>query len=470
MWALVAGAGVVTAVVVIAGLGAPAGAAARSGTSHALLNRCARQVLGLGGRAARPVAGSADPQLSSDFAVLRRTRTRSDRLPVVARLGTSLASVGAATYDPGATVRLERVGGQGAVYAVPATLTLPTLSARCARLPRFAGAGSYLALRSLESGSGPGLCVVEVQREPTMSFGVQLPGRPRPKPRMKLTVTATTCQSTANLIGYMGAVTQLITAGATTRVLVPDGIMALTYTLADGRRLTAPVAANLATLPAGLSTGAGPHLKPAGLGAWLASHLPTTVTGTGPSIPPVTLTRPAALIPDNLRAIAFLRRIFTVREAGSSSDTSVQASCSARTHRCVAVIITTACNTQRRCTTTRKIKRYRYVGARPPRGTTGPITLPTGPILARVNPVFTRPRRLSLVLSGRASHRVSVIETVNCFARRSATAGGGGPTQRLAVPSRTRVVLPGHGYRSCEVSVLVIGARHDHVHARVVRG
>ena len=76
----------------------------------------------------------------------------------------------------------------------------------------------------------------------------------------------------------------------------------------------------------------------------------------------------------------------------------------------------------------RRINRYRYVGARPPAGTTGSDTQPTGPIVARVNRVITRPRKLTLVLSGTLHRHVVVLLSVSCFSRNSAAGSGDPPT------------------------------------------
>ena len=133
--------------------------------------------------------------------------------------------------------------------------------------------------------------------------------------------------------------------------------------------------------------------------------------------------------------------------------------------------VTTTCDSKEHCQTTRTIHRYRYVGARPPAGTTGPDTQPTAPIVARTNRFVTRPRKLALVLSGTAHHDVVVLLSVSCFARNYAVADGG-PPLRLAVPSRTPIALPGPARRfhACDVGALVTSTEHSPIHVTVTRG
>ena len=102
-------------------------------------------------------------------------------------------------------------------------------------------------------------------------------------------------------------------AQASGLALIPDGVSAITYALADGRQFTVPVAGNLATPPAELSLQTPlQHPTAAELGKQLAAHLPTTVTesstGAGPS---VTLARPVSLIPDTVGSFSFLRRLLS---------------------------------------------------------------------------------------------------------------------------------------------------------------
>lgn len=281
------------------------------------------------------------------------------------------------------------------------------------------------------------------------------------------------CHSEVVLSGYAGALGDELGSPGLRLALIPDGVSAVTYALADGRAFTVPVAGNLATPPAELSPQTPlQHPTAAELGKQLAAHLPTTVTesstGAGPS---VTLARPVSLIPDTVRSLPFLRRLLSSSLSSSSSISSNGASCSARTHRCVAVTVTTTCDSHEHCYTSRTINRYRYVGAKPPAGTTGPDTQPTGPIVARVNRVITRPRKLTLVLSGTLHRHVVVLLSVSCFSRNSA-AGSGEPSLQLAVPSRTPISLPGPArtFHSCDVGALVISSQRGTVHVTVARG
>jgi len=199
------------------------------------------------------------------------------------------------------------------------------------------------------------------------------------------------------------------------------------------------------------------------------------VTESGPgTTPATTLTRPAALIPDIVANVSFLRRALSSLGGifGSSSSGTESVACSARTHRCVAVTVTTTCDSHERCRTFRTTHRYRYVGLRPPRGTVGAMTLPTAPIVARIDQRVVRPRKLTLVLSGAPRRRVLVVVSVSCFAR-NAEASSGGPVLALAVPSRTPIRLPGaaRSFQACDVSALVTSTqRRGPVRVTVARG
>ncbi|MGH2910316.1 MAG: hypothetical protein ACRDK8_13610 [Solirubrobacteraceae bacterium] len=465
----------VVLVVVVAGAASSAGAIVPGRSGGVRLARCVRAVIGAGaGHRARPVAGSADPTVVSGFAVFRRHRSAADRLPVGADLREQLAVAGARTYDPSAAVALVRTGAHAVVYAVPATVAVPTLPVGCAGLRQLAGVRGYLALRADETGSGKGACLISTQLAPSPPT-MPLPGRARPQPPEQLTVAGAACESEAVLSGYVGAFGEGSLGAAHQLALIPDPIASITYALPDGRALTAPVAGNLVTVPAAL-TGriAARHLTAAKLKRLLAARLPTTVTETGADGRPVAgLARPASLISDFVRGLSFLRRLYAVGSTttSSSSTSGTGASCSARTHRCVAVTVTTTCNGDERCHMRRTIERYRYRTAKPPAGTTGPDTQPTGPIVARVNRLITRPTRPVLVLRGAPHHRVVVLLSVTCFARHSDT-GVGGPPLKVAVPSRTPISLPGHAraFRACAVGALVVSRGHGPVHATVVRG
>jgi hypothetical protein len=476
VFAPIAVAGLVVLVVMVGSTASPPGAIARGRADSALLTRCLKAVLGIGGGSATPVAGSADPTLVASLAAFRRTRSAADTLPAAAHLREELAGAGATTYDPSAAVLLTRTGAHAAVYGVPATISLPVLPAGCGGLPQFAGVGAYLASQADESGSGPGACMISTQLVQSEPSGSSLPGEATPKPTRTLTVAGAVCKSEAVLSGYVGALGDERLGSAHELALIPDGVTAITYTLADGRRLTAPVAGNLVTPPAALSIPPTAHpVTATELGQQLAAHLPTTVTETGAGAYQIaSLTRPDSLIADTVGSFSFLRGLLTsssVFGSSSSGTSGAGASCSARTHRCVAVTVTTTCDSHEHCQTSRTIHRYRYVTAKPPAGTTGPDTQPTAPIVGRVNRFITPPTKLTLVLSGAPHRQVVVLLAVNCFSRNSAASAGGPPLQ-VAVPSRTPIALPGRArtFRACDVGALVISSQHGPVHVTVARG
>ncbi len=470
----IAVAGLLTLVVALVSSVSPPGALARAGAGGALLTRCAKAVLGVGRVPATPVVGSADAQVVSHLAVFRRMRSSADRLPAAAQLREALAGAGATSYDPSVAVLLTGNVKHEAVYGVPATISLPVLPAGCGSLPQFAGFGAYLASQAEESGSGPGACMISTQLVQSEPSGSSLPGAATPKPSRTLTVAGAVCNSEVVLSGYVGALGNERLGSDHKLALIPDGVAAITYALSDGREFIVPVAGNLATPPAELSLQT-PLRNPtaAELGNQLAAHLPTTVTesSTGAS-PNVTLARPVSLISDTVGSFSFLRRLLSSGPglSSSSSSSSNGASCSARTHRCVAVTVTTTCDSHEHCHTSRTIHRYPYVGAKPPAGTTGPNTQPTGPIVARVNRVITRPRKLTLVLSGTPHRHVVVLLSVSCFSHNSA-AGSAEPPLQLAVPSRTPISLPGpaRAFHACDVGALVISRQRGLVHATVAR-
>jgi hypothetical protein len=452
-----------------------AGAVARRSGDRPLLTRCVKAVLGIAGGSAAPVAGNADPTLVSSFAVFRRVRSVVDTLPAATHLREELAAAGARTYDPSATVLLRRTGPHAAVYGIPATISLPDLPAGCDSLPQFAGVGSYLATQADENGSGTGACLISTQLLASQPSEPSLPGEASTKPTQTLTVTGAACKSQGVLSGYAGALGDERLGSTPKLALIPDGVTEITYTLADGRELTAPVAGNLVIPPAALSIPPTAHPVTAPeLGQQLAAHLPATVTETGAGAYPIaTLTRPDSLITDAVGSFSFLRSLLTPSSitSSSSSTSGTGASCSARTHRCLAVTVTTTCTSNERCQTTRTIHHYRYVTAKPPAGTTGPDTQPTAPIIGRVNRFITRPTRLTLVLSGSPHHQVVVLLSVSCFSRNSA-ATAGGPPLHVAVPSSTPIALPGsaRSFRACDVGALVTSSQHGTVQATVRRG
>ena len=464
--------GFAAVMLLVVGAASPVGATARGRTKSALLDHCVRLVVGVGRGRATPVPGSADPLVVSHLAIFRQTRSGADALPRAAGLRTLLAAAGARTYDPSAAVRLMPTRSHGAVYAVPARTSVLTLPPACSSLPKLAGVGAYLALQAQETGSGPGVCLISTRLEESAPSGVSLPGAPAPKPTKKLTVAKTVCQSETALSGYVGALGDPLPGARARLVLVPDGVSAITYTLANGELFTVSVVGNLATAPTVLSLKATARPPTAGeLESRLAAHLPTTVIESGTAT--VTLARPVSLIPDIVGDFSFLRRLLSssVNSVSSSDTSGTGASCSTHTHRCVAVTVTTTCDRHEHCQTTRTIHRYRYVGPTPPAGTTGPDTQPTAPIIARINRFVTRPRKLALVLSGAAHHHVVVLLSVSCFARNSGAASGG-PPLRLAVPSRTPIALPGPArtFRACDVGALVTSTKHGPIHVTVTRG
>ena len=436
-----------------------------------VLVRCDRLVEGDTHATARAVPGSADPQVSQELSIFRAPRTHADVLPAPAVVGRALAQASARTYDPAASVRLHLpAAGGGSVYAVPVTLATPSLPARCLHLRALAGLRAAFGLHNQETGSGPGVCLVTTQvatSGPRLPF---LPGKRRPKPK-KETLADAGCESLTVMASYLGVFGGGLSRSGAQVALVPDGVTSVTYALADGRQVTASVSDNLLTEPAALRRpirAARPSR--AQLRRILTAREPATVTehGAGGAVL-ATYDRPPGLIDEIVRLASLLRRSLV---SGSNGSKSVVASCSARTHRCVAVVVTTSCSTRHhRCTTTRTIDRYRYVGARPPRGTTGRVVVPTAPIRARLNRYVVHPRRLSLALSGTAHHRVDVLESVSCFSGRQLTSVSGetGPPLQVAVPSRTRLALPGR-HRACDVNVLVVSAQRGPVHARLIRG
>jgi hypothetical protein len=289
-----------------------------------------------------------------------------------------------------------------------------------------------------------------------------------------LGVAGIACKSAALLSGYSGALGGPPLGSGTHLALIPDGVATITYTIPDGRQLTVPVTGNLVRVPAAaVSLTLGQRLQtPAELGKALAALLPTTVTESGSgTVPTVTLPRPASFIADAVGSFAFVRALVRGSSSSSSSATGFgSVSCRARTHRCLAVSVTTTCDGHEHCRTTRTIQRYRYVGARPPAGTTSQQSLPTAPIVARTNRVVVRPRKLSLVLGG-TPHRVVVLLSVSCFSR-GAAASTGVPPLRVAVPSRTPIALPGRArsFHACDVGALVTSTTRGSVRVTVAGG
>jgi hypothetical protein len=472
---LVAAGGLVALAVVVVGAASSSGAGAGVRPGKALTTRCLRAVFGIGLPGAKPVAGSADPHVLSQFAVFRRPQSATDALPAIAHLGQALASDGATTYDPSRAVVLMHTSGHGAVYAVPSTVALPTLPAGCSGLPHFAGANAYLAMKALEIGSGAGVCLFSTRLIQSLSSRPPLPGITPPRPKKILVAGARMCESDALLSGYIGALGGALDPPRPRIALVPDGVASITYTRASGRTFTVPVAGNLATLPASLSSQTVAPYKNAGqFSRQLAAYFPTEVSESGPNAYPIaSLPRPTALIPDIVAGVSFARHLLlTSIVSGGSGSGDESVSCSARTHRCVAVTISTSCNSHDRCRISRTIQRYRYQGRNPPQGTSGPVGPLIAPIVAHTSRFFNRPKKLTLVLTGASPARVNVILTVNCVGRNGGNGTGGGPTLQRAVPSRTPIALPGAArfFNACDVAALVTSTHHVSVHVTIERG
>ena len=150
-------------------------------------------------------------------------------------------------------------------------LRCPPAAAACRS---FAGVGAYLAVRTQETGTGPGVCLISTQLEASAPSGVALPGAAAPKPTKTLTVAQTVCQSETVLSGYVGALGDSLPGSGARLVLVPDGVSAITYTLANGHLFTVPVAAesrHRATSAVGPDDSFDPQ-RPAN---YAASSLPT---------------------------------------------------------------------------------------------------------------------------------------------------------------------------------------------------
>jgi hypothetical protein len=273
------------------------------------------------------------------------------------------------------------------------------------------------------------------------------------------------------MASYLGAVGGALSGAGVPVVLVPDGVSSLSHAFADERQITAPVTGNLVAVPAGAmrTSNLGKPTR-ARLLRELDAATPVTVTedeAGGTAV--ATFARPASLISEIVREALAFEGGFTSSTVGSVDS---YVSCSARTHRCVAAVVSSSCDTRRhRCEMSRQIERYRYVTRRPPRRTTGHVVVPTGPIRARLNRYVTRPGKLSLALSGAPRHRVGVLVSINCFSGRDGGTSWSLSRQPLqvAVPSRTHL-LTVRRHRACGVAVLVVSSGHGPIHARLVRG
>ncbi len=456
--------------------GSAAVAAGTRGTNLRLVTRCAKLLMGEPMPGARAVSGPAAPQVAAELSIFRATRTSADTLPATSDLDQTLAGAQATTYDPSASVRLN-LGRthEGPVYAIPATLAAPPLPARCAHPRSLAGLRVAFALRAEETGTGPGVCVITTHHEPAGPPVSALPGK-LPLPGTKARTVATAgCESLTVMSSYLGTLGAGLSAAGVPVALLPDGISSITATLADGHQTTAPVAGNLIA-GAAMATSTGTtrlgKVTRARLVRLFDAGIPVTVTEYGPDGTPIaTFDRPVSLIPEFVReSLLLLRLVDSSSVTAASTDSYV--SCSARTHRCVAVVVSSACDTRRhRCDMTRRIMRYRYMTRRPPRGTTGPVVLPTGRIRARLTRYLVHPGKLSLVLNGTPHHRAEVLVSINCFSHRGggSVSGTSRPPLRVAVPSRTPVVRVGR-HRQCGVGVLVVSSQPGRIQARLARG
>jgi len=464
---VVIAAAAITAALVAA---ATVASAASNPAHHRLIARCVRIITGQANRNASAAPGSANPQVAGELSIFRVARTARDSLPAADGLGHALAAAQATSYDPSASVRLDLglVKG-GPVWAVPASLAAPVLPSRCAQLHGLAALRAAFALRAQAIGSGPGVCLVGVQVIPAVPPVSILPGKRRATHGRSHTVATANCESLAVMASYLGASGAGLTGGPSI-ALVPDGVSSVTYTFSGGRQLNARVNGNLVTLPASGSSTL--HLRTATRAKLLrvvAADTPATVTETDTSGATVaTYTRPPSLVPEIANELLLLRRLVETVISGSQQ---VYAACSARTHRCVAAVVSTSCNARHhRCTMHRALHRYRYVGRRPPRGTTGGVVVPSGRIAARVSRYVARPGRVSLVLGGAPEHRADVVVATTCYSGHGATGSTADrrPLQ-VAVPSRTRIAtVPRH--RACAVNVLVTSSQRGPIHARLVRG
>ena len=468
--ALVVGSGIAVLLIAAGTATSAAGTGASRSTNPGSLTGCAKLLLGEAGAPARAVPGSASPQVAAELSIFRSTRTRRDALPAAHDLGRALGGAEATTYDPSASVRLH-LGktASGPVYAVPATLAAPKLPARC-RTPRaLAGLRAVFAVRTLETGSGPGVCLINTQVVHSSAVSI-LPGKRRPGKRTH-TVADARCESLATMASYLGMFGGVPAEAGPPVVLIADGVSSVAYTLADGRQVTAPASGNLLTLPASLS-------RPIDVTRWtratlrraLDARAPVTITEDDANgVAVASFTRPASLISELVSEVLALRRSSVDTTSGTEQS---YVSCSARTHRCVAVVVSTTCDPRHhRCDATRRIDRYRYVGRRPPPGTTHGVVVPTAPIRARLNRYLLHPsRKLSLVLSGAPRRQVDALVSVACFSGPdgASSAGMGESPLQVAVPSRTTLTLPGH-QRACGVDVLVVSARRGPIHVRLSR-
>jgi hypothetical protein len=152
----------------------------------------------------------------------------------------------------------------------------------------------------------------------------------------------------------------------------------------------------------------------------------------------------------------------------AKSSFTLGVSCSAHTHRCAAVTVTTRCSGFRDCRITRSIQRYRYVGARPPVGTARLNPMLTAPVVGAASGIVRRPKKLVLVLSGAPHRRVEVLLSGPFCVSNTSAAISGAPNRELAVPSRSRIPFPhASSFLACQVGALVLSRQPGTVHVTI---
>ena len=432
---------------------------------------CVQRLLGF---TLPPAAGTAgaDPSVVTQLAILRRPRTASDTLPKVADLASTLALEGATSFDPSHSVRIQPRGRHGGLFLVPATIVAPTVPAGCAELTKIPGFAAYIAGKADARGSGPGVCLLPIGlvNPPPPPGAFPLPGEATPKPRLGF-VGLVRCESLAVMGGYLGAI-----SGGGTPTPILDGVSTITYTGADGTQATSAVSDNLISVPQAFADFFPTGLTDSPTAAQIAARLPTTVTETGPDGATVaSLSRPSTFAADLAEGIVFVANLLKTSNgsAGPSSGSSIPGiACSARTHRCLAVQITTTCTQRLRCHTTRRLIRYRYVTRRPPATSSARVHALLAPIVGRLDAVIRHPgHRVRLILSGTRQHDAVLLESVTCQSRHGATATassqGGPPYLHARVPSSRTVSLPGG--QVCAVGALVLSRHPGAVHVRIRR-
>jgi hypothetical protein len=439
--------------VAAAAAGSAAATPAAQPTHLGLLTRCLGAVAGLGKAPARPVTGSADPGLVATVGLLRRPRTTADAIPATKRVAQVLGAGGASTYDPSATIRVSDSADGTVVYAIPATVGSRPLPARCATLPHASAIADVAAFDAGLTGSGPGVCLLAIAAPGASPGAAALPvGAP--------------CESAAVVAGYLGAIG--VTPAETRQAIVPDGITAIDYTLADGRQASVPVVDNRASPP--FNARLKLQATTAQVRASFSANLPPTATELGPAGTPVaTLTRPPGLFHQAVTGFSYLEKLLsasaTVTSSGSAGS---QTSCDAKTHRCVTVTISSTCPNSGPCHLGRRIHRFRSMRAAQGSGHVNPLLL--APIRTRVDREIRHPHKVFLVLTGAPQRRVGALVSVTCRSPAGASGEALGPLKVVSVPGRTPVSLPGSAGKSvgCSVDAFVTSSQPGAIHARLV--